>query len=593
MSIIEEIKQKSDIVEVIGQYVQLKKSGSKLKALCPFHTETSPSFFVYPDQQTWRCFGACNTGGDVFSFLMKKENVDFKGAMQILAERAGVQIPSKTSSPFEDQQRDILFEINHSAAQYFHNLLVNNPSADPARKYLQKRGVNDKSASDFLLGYSLQSWDALKNYLNERGFEDKDILSAGLLVESEKTSRKHDRFRHKIIFPIMDDKARVTGFGSRVLDDSTPKYINSPQTRIFDKSGSLYGIHLAKNAIRKADTAILVEGYMDVIISHQFGYSNVISPMGVAVTERQINQIKRLSRNVILALDPDSAGEEASLRCISYENTLDSEVKVITLPDGKDPDEVLLEDKTIWEQALEKAVPVIEYAIKYITGKLDMRKSSDKTEAINKILPILSEVKAAHRQYDYLTKLAMAVKIDEKVLEASLKRYQFDSKSKFLRPSAIQKATRIIRSNPLEEYLLSLLIQHPELKIDSNIQSDYFESSENKELFEYVKNNNAGNISENDIDTALKELYDQLAEKKLPATDVEKCYADCIMNLRRSYLLKLQKRHTELLSYIAETGEKNADLQKLEDLGLAISEELNKLEKLKSKLHGVILDEKR
>ena len=280
----------------------------------------------------------------------------------------------------------------------------------------------------------------------EKGFSEADLLDAGLLIKSEDKGRTHDRFRDHLMFPITDDRGRVTGFGARVLDPASegPKYINSPQTRIFDKSGSLYGIHLAKTAIRQQNLAVLVEGYMDVIMAHQYGFANVIAPMGVAITERQINQIKKLTRNIALALDPDAAGEEAAMRCIGYENALDTEVKVITLPAGQDPDEVIKEDSQNWQSAVEKAVPVIEYTINVITSKLDLKTSQGKTEAVNKILPIIAEVHAGPRQFQYLTKLSLAVGIEEKKLEAALSRYQIDRRARETRPQALQKATRTI-----------------------------------------------------------------------------------------------------------------------------------------------------
>src|ERR1035437_3845666 len=270
MGVIDDVKQKIDILEVIGQYVQLTKSGRTFRAPCPFHSEKKPSFFVYPEQQSWHCFGACHTGGDVFSFIMKEEGLDFGDALRALAEKTGVAIPSQAKSEAEDKARDIIFQINQAASQYFHNLLLNSPAAAKARQYLESRGVNEKSISDFQFGYSLPSWEALKLYLTEKGFGEADLINAGLLIRTEESGKTHDRFRDHIIFPIMDDRGRATGFGARVLDNSSPKYVNSPQTRIFDKSGSLYGIHLSRSFIREQNLAVLVEGYMDVIIAHQY-----------------------------------------------------------------------------------------------------------------------------------------------------------------------------------------------------------------------------------------------------------------------------------------------------------------------------------
>jgi DNA primase len=580
MGVIDEIKQKIDIAEVIGQYVKLTKSGRTLRAPCPFHSEKRPSFFVYPEQQSWHCFGACNTGGDVFSFIMKKEGIEFGDALRLLAEKTGVVIPSQAKIEAEDKARDKISQINQAAAQYFHNLLLSSQVAEKARKYLGERGLNTKSITDFQLGYSLPGWETLKLYLVEKGFAENELLEAGLLIRSEETGKTHDRFRDHIMYPIMDDRGRVSGFGARTLDPQYegPKYINSPQTRVFDKSGSLYGIHLAKPAIRQQNLAILVEGYMDVIIAHQYGFSNVIAPMGVAITERQINQIKKQTHNVALALDPDSAGEEAAMRCIEYENILDAEVKVITLPAGKDPDEVIKEDSQQWQTLVEKAIPVIEYTIKVITAKLDLKTTGGKTEAINRLLPIIAEVKAGTRQFDYLTKLSLAVGIEDKKLEAALGRFKIDRRAKETRPQAIQKATRPISSSPVEEYALVILLQHPEIKARcQDMIAEYFENSENRVIFDvWQQCADPAKIKES-LDLAIQEHFDMLISRNILGNEIEKRYADCVLRLRERFLRNLERKKAELFALEAETEERSAVLAKYEELGMNNKDELKQI----------------
>ncbi len=594
MSVIEEIKQKTDIVEIIGQYVQLSKSGRTYRAPCPFHSEKKPSFFVYPEQQTWHCFGACNTGGDVFSFIMKKEGLDFGEALRLLAEKTGVTIPSLAKTEAEDKARERMIQINQAAAQYYHNLLLNATEADEARNYLEKRGLTAKSFTDFQLGYSLSGWDSAKQYLLQRGYEEKELIEAGLVIQAEGTGKIRDRFRHHIMFPIMDDRGRVTGFGARVLDNTLPKYINSPQTRIFDKSGSLYGIHLAKSPIRQAGMAVLVEGYMDVIIAHQYGFTNVIAPMGVAITERQVSQIKKLTRSVALALDPDIAGEEAAMRCVGYENSLDTEVKVITLPEGKDPDEVIREQPGRWQTLVEKAIPVIEYSIKTITSRLDLKTTAGKTEALNKLLPVIAGVKAGTRQYDYLTRLSLAIGIDEKRLEAALGRFKSDRKVSETRSQALQKATRSISSSPLEEYTLSIILQHPEMKLKfTGLLLDYFENTENRAIFDkwqLIEDTAAIRYA---LDPVIQEHFDRLIARSLPGNSIEERFMDCMIRLKERYLRNMELKKAELLTLEAETGVKHADLSKLLELGSENSLELQKLEKIKTKSHGEVKDEKR
>jgi DNA primase len=587
MGVIDEIKQKIDIVEIIGQYVQLTKSGRTLRSPCPFHSEKKPSFFVYPEQQTWHCFGACNTGGDVFSFIMKKEGLDFADALRLLAEKSGVNIPSPVKAEAEDKARDNILSANLAASQYYHNLLINTQAGVRALNYLKGRGITDNTITSFQLGYSLAGWESLKQYLAEKGFGESDLLEAGLIIRSEDSERTHDRFRDHIMFPIMDERGRISGFGARVLEpaaEKQPKYINSPQTRVFDKSGSLYGIHLAKSAIRQENMAVLVEGYMDVIIAHQYGMANVIAPMGVAITERQIGQIKKLTRNIALALDPDAAGEEAAMRCVEYENSLDTEVKVITLPDGKDPDEVIKADPGSWKSLVEKALPVIDFTIDFITAKLDMKSTRGKTEAVNRLLPIIAGVAAGTRQNHYLTKLALAVGIDVQKLEPMLGRIKPDRKARETRSQAVQKATRSLSSNPLEEYALAILLQRPEIKSRSgDLLVDYFENSENRVIFEkWQKSDDPAGIKDS-LDPVIREHVDSLTARNLPGEDIESRYTDCVLRLRERFLRSLKRRQEEILSLEAESGNRDSVLAKLQEQGTQVDEELKKIFNMRAK----------
>jgi DNA primase len=583
MGIIDEVKQKADIVEIIGQYVTLTKSGRTMRAPCPFHSEKKPSFFVYPEQQSWHCFGACNTGGDVFSFIMKKEGLDFADTLRLLAEKTGVVIPSHARSEAEEQTRDKIYEINQSAAQYYHNLLLKNSAAEKARNYLKSRGLNEKVFTDFQLGYSLPAWESLKLYMLEKGFQEAELLDAGLLIKTEASGKTHDRFRDHIMFPIMDERGRTTGFGARVLDDSSPKYINSPQTRIFDKSGSLYGIHLARTAIRQQDLAVLVEGYMDVIVAHQYGCANVVAPMGVAINDKQINYIKKITRNVSLALDPDTAGEDAAMRCVIFENTLDADIKVITLPAGQDPDEVIKADLKVWQQQVEKALPVIDFTIKVIAAKLDMKSSHGKTELVNKILPIIADVKAGPRQYRYLTSLSLATGIEDRKLEAALASYKTDRKVKAPRPAAMIKATRTLSSNPVEEYILTIMLKHPEMKAKfEGVSGDYFENSENRAVFEICQSA-TGPAATESLDPVIREHLDLLLQREVHGEDLEARVTDCGLRLRERYLRSLKRRQEAALSLEAEAGDQAAVLTKIQELGTIIDQELSKIFTIRAK----------
>ena len=577
MSVIDEVKHGTDIVAVIAQYTTLSKAGRTLRALCPFHSEKHPSFFVYPEQQSWHCFGACSTGGDVFSFLMKKENIDFGEALRLLAQRAGVTIPSKLGNGHEKGKRERLYQVNEAATQYFHSQLLSSPLAEKARQYLTNRAVMDKAVTDFQLGFSPNSWETLKRHLSKMGYTNDELLDAALITVSA-DGKAHDRFRGRLMFPIRDDRGHTTGFGTRVLDDSSPKYINSPQTSIFDKSASLYGINLAASAIRQLNQAVIVEGYFDVIIAHQYGFVNVVASMGTAITEKQVNILKRLTGNLVLALDADSAGEEAMLRCVNYENTLDSELKVILLPEGKDPDDVIKENTSAWQELAGKATPVIDYTFDINAAKLDLTTASDKSLAARRLLPIIAEIKDMVRQSHYLQKLASLINVSGRNLEAELRKINAAqgkrlSKREILTPRPISKS---LLSNPLEEYCLTLLLRCPELKEQSeSLLPEYFGNSENREIFLAWQQVNP-DISQlrDKLDDSIREHFEAIVNKDIPVGQIEQKYIDCILNLRKRFLQNLEIKRAEVLLSERELGGTAAELAKQEEQGIEVKTRL-------------------
>ena len=583
MSVIDEVKQRTDIVEVVGQYLPLKKAGRNFTALCPFHTEKTPSFIVSPERQSWHCFGACNTGGDAFAFIMRKESIEFGEALRLLADKAGVKIPSSFEPEAGKDERERLYQVNKAAAQYFHNLLLNSPAGKKARSYSANRGFSPETIADFKLGFSLDSWDAFKQYLVERGYAENELVTAGLIAETD-DGKTHDRFRNKLMFPILDGRKHIIGFGARVLDDSLPKYINSPQTPIFDKSGSLYGINSAQAAIREQDMAVIVEGYMDVITAHQNGFKNVVASMGTSVTEKQVSALKRLTRNITFALDADAAGEEAMLRGVGYENTLDAEVKVIILPSGEDPDDVIKQDATAWQRLLGEALPVVDYTFDMVASKLDLTTARDKSQVVDKLLPIIAEIKNPIRQAHYLQKLARLINVPEHSLETALSRMRPSHSRRPTRRSEEPKQRMVAQvphpflSNPVEEYCLALLLQHLELKTRSHeLSPEYFESSENREIFlAYRQGEDVKSIKEK-LDTAIWERLDTLLDKGLPSNQIEQKYANCVLNLRKIYLQNLEAKKSDLLALEAETGGTAAELAKLEEQGIEASAQLREV----------------
>lgn len=575
MSVIDEVKQRTDIVELINQYTTLAKSGRNFRALCPFHSEKRPSFFVYPEQQSWHCFGACNTGGDIFSFVMKKENMDFGEALRFLAQKAGVTIPSRYEPDAGKDEREKLYQINEAASQYFHNLLLNSPAGEKARNYLDSRGFTPATISNFQLGFSLNSWEALTEYLREKGYSENELLEAGLIVTTD-DGKTHDRFRNKLMFPIYDARGHVIGFGARVLDDSLPKYINSPQTSVFDKSGTLYGLNIALPAIRQQSLAVIVEGYMDVITAHQNGFINVVASMGTSITEKQVNTLKR--QNIVLALDADTAGEEAMLRCVGYENALNVEIKVIILPEGKDPDDVIKEDTGIWQSLLGEALPVIDYTFNMVLAKLDLTTARDKSLATESLFPIIYGTKNEVQLDHYMTKLSRLIKTDRRNLDAAFAAYRAKKKTKKMAEASPTPVRNTLRSSPVEEYCLALLIQHPELKVVSGeVLPEYFENSENREIFTVWQQADDQSSLKDSLDTALWEHLDTVLSKNIPANQIEQRYADCVLNMRKKYLQNLELRKAEVLAIEEELGGTAAGLAKLQEQGTEIAVQLGEV----------------
>jgi len=585
MSAISEVKQRIDIVEVVSEYVTLQKAGRNFKGLCPFHSEKHSSFFVFPEQQTWHCFGACGIGGDVFSFLMKKEEIDFGEALRRLAQRAGVTLSSaEAPAKAEDEKKEKLFQINEAAAAYYHHLLLATKAGEAARSYLDKRKVTPETIKEFRLGFSPDGWEALKKYLMSKGYEEKELVEAGLTIERENGS-SYDRFRNRLMFPICDTQGRVIGFGARALDDSLPKYINSPQTSIFDKSSSLYGIDKAISHIRKKNLVIIVEGYMDVLLPHQHGWQNVVASMGTSMTEKQIGIIKRLTKNISLALDADTAGEEATLRGVEVlAPFLDkAEVKVVALPQGKDPDEVVKENPALWQNLVEQALSILDFAFEAVISKVDINKAKDKSLAAQKLLPLISGIKDPIWQTHYVQKLARLLKLNEPDLVASMRKLQ-TNKRRYQSPETIKqsRSAHPLASSSVEEYCLALLLQYPELRqAAQELTPNHFEGTENQEIFIRWQLSPDTSTLEKELDANLLEHLNYLLNTpiiterndKAPELDL----SNCILRLQENLLRNLEAKKQVLLDIERGNGGVNAELAKLEEEGINSSQRLKEI----------------
>lgn len=435
MSVTDEVKQRIDIVEFIGRYTPLKRSGATYKGLCPFHGERTPSFIVFPHTGTWRCFGACGIGGDVFTFLMQKENVDFREALQMLAREVGVDLEAAEGREAAGQ-RATLYTVNDVAATYFQEVLRHHPAAAAARAYLAGRGLDEETCERFRLGFALESWSSLRDHLSERGYSLAQQLDAGLVKQNETRDRTYDAFRNRVMIPIADRQGRIIGFGGRVMDKSEPKYLNTAETSLFHKSRVIYGLDLAGPAIRSANQVVIVEGYMDVIAAHQHGFANVVACMGTSLTAEQLQQLQRYTNHFVLALDADAAGQQATIRGLNQarqalgrvqkptvtasgirmEARLSAQLSICAMPDGQDPDDVIRRQPEQWRQLVAAAQPLVDFYFDSIARQYDLATVQGKGQAVAELAPLIAELHDEIEQQHYVDQLSRWVRIDEQTI---------------------------------------------------------------------------------------------------------------------------------------------------------------------------------
>lgn len=562
MNEIEEIKARLDLVDVVSSYVPLQKSGRTFKANCPFHSEKTPSFIVNPDRQSWHCFGACGTGGDVISFVMKREGMDFPEALRLLADRAGVRLPERQVSEAQERERQKLYSANEAAAEWFSVSMAAKPGA-PARSYLERRGIDDGTASAFRLGFSPPLWEGLRTHLTGLGFTDRDLLDAGLLTQGD--SSPHDRFRNRLMFPVSDIKGRIIGFGARALDDSLPKYLNTAQTALFDKSGTLYALDRAQEAIRGEGRAVIVEGYMDVIAAHQFGFANVVAQMGTALTERQVRILRRLTTNVVLALDADAAGTAAAVRghdvvrgsgarpdegdlgltqvnwraLVSQQERSTVNLLVAVLPPGMDPDDVVRESPETWRRTIEQAQPVLDFRLDTAAASRDLADPRQRSELVSEFGPLLSALTDPVVRAHYIQRLSRLAQIGEAELAATLSRR---GERAGTGPSTAQRVSgATLPGSAKEDFLLALLLRYPSLqesgaKMDVNL----LWQGEARQLFEIWSKIPEPAALADVLPAELLPYFERLVQWNLPFQDrpeAEAALVQCKQDLERRKLL--------------------------------------------------------
>ena len=475
MSLTEEIKNKVTVLDLVSEFVDLKKQGRLFKSVCPFHSENTPSFIVDPDKNMWRCFGACSTGGDVISFIMKKDSISFLDSLNFLKNKLGITTENFNSQKFKEIEE--IKKINMLSAEFFKTSLFST-SGENVRNYLKNRGISKQSAIDFDLGYNPPG-NKLSDYINNKGYS-LDSLSKYGLVSKSKGESFYDFFSDRLIFPIKDQKKEILGFGGRILNDQVPKYINTKKNLAFDKGAVLYGIDQSVEYIRDNDECVLVEGYTDVIIAHQYGYKNVVASMGTAITTQQASKIADISNNAIIALDADQAGTEATLNALDKSWGIFASsnkdhptgitnksvrknfiLKVVELPDETDPDSFIRKDSKAWKTIIDDAKPIIEYLIKLLAVRFDSSTPEGKELIEDTVRPFISNERNPYIQDQYISMLSSELDVSEQRIRAGFdnkSRIYFDSKNNFNNTNFTHNGkTRLLL---LTEHLVSLIISN-------------------------------------------------------------------------------------------------------------------------------------
>ncbi len=572
--IIEEVRQTNDIVDIISQYMHLKRSGRNYFGLCPFHNEKSPSFSVSPDKQIFHCFG-CGVGGNIFTFLTKIEGINFIEAVQMLAERANIQLPTieNKGDIAKEELKAKVYKVNEYAANYYHKNLYK-PESKIAQEYIKKRALTNETLKSYKIGFS-GKFDELYKQLKKEGFEEKEILESGLVNKND-NGTYIDRYRNRLMFPICDVRGKVIAFGGRVLDDSKPKYINSPENIVYSKGRHLFGLNVAK----KGDTKklLIVEGYMDVISLHQRGITNVVASLGTALTQQQGWLLRKNSEQIILSFDSDEAGQTAKMRAIDIMQNMGCDIRILQMEGAKDPDEYIIKYGNIrFQNLVEKALSVIEFKVKLLKKDLDLNNTSDKIKFLNQIAKLISKIDNTIEKEIYIEKIAKTYDISKEAIYAEVNKLSY---SKTNGEKVLEKAKPIIKHQNIEEIIPETIIKRENTVlaillmgdlniyqvIKYNIKIEDFKEKINqkiaKKLYEEFEKGNSNingildNLSEeeqNHITMIMADDYE--------LTDIEKAIDDIIQNYQKE---KLNQRKFNILGELEKDDINIEEKKKLE-----------------------------
>ena len=569
LSPVEEIKSRLDIVEFIQGYVRLQKAGVNFRANCPFHGEKTPSFYVTPSRQIWHCFG-CGKGGDVFQFLMDIEGQDFPEALKVLATRAGVELTRE--DPRIRSERNRLYDINEEAAKIFQTCFAALPQA---KEYAAKRGLTAETVEKFRIGFAPQSWDFLLSALMKKGFTKDEAERAGLAIKNQEKASHYDRFRSRIMFPITDSAGRVIGFGGRIVDffpdgkapasssDRTEaKYINTPQTMIYDKSAVLYAFDKAKHEIRTQDKVVLVEGYMDTVMSHQAGVTNTVAVSGTALTSRQLQMLKRLCNTMICSFDTDAAGESATRRSLALASEFDFERKVAHIHTGKDPADAVLENPKLWAEAVENAKPVVDFYMDKAFTDYSPATADGKKAIAAMVLPFVADLFDAIQRDHWIKELAAKLDVGEASIRAELERRRGAEApiSQNTQPRTVSDLPLHVsgRRERLEEKFLTLFAMiPPELRIRETASHHIvFRSAENQNIFAMITAGSKESPSEGMQDLEMFTFKSEILVKDIKDTTEE--FLICKRELEKECVKESLREHQQKIIQQEKEGNQEA-----------------------------------
>lgn len=564
---VEEIKNRLDVVEVIGSYIKLQKAGANYRAVCPFHSEKKPSFFVSPVRQIWHCFG-CSSGGDIFKFVMQIEGVEFGDALRMLAQKAGVELKRESAeSTVLKTERQRLYEICETSTRFFEKQLEESLVGKEAKKYLLDRGITEESIKKWRLGYSPDTWQGLSDFLNSQNYKKEEIEKSGLTVKNDQ-GRYYDRFRGRIIFPVFDLNSQIVGYGGRVFKkkdkEEIAKYVNTPNTVLYDKSRILYGLDRAKVAIRKESKCVLVEGYTDTILSHQAGVENVVSVSGTALTPYQLKILKRYTENLLIGFDMDIAGDTATKRGIDLAINQGFNVKVITMPEGKDPADVISENPEDWKKIIEQDKSILDFYFETTFAKFDKKTLEGKKQISKNLMLVIKKIPNQIEQSFWIQKLASGLEVKEDDIIKELAKVRVEEDVYGLEPEEIANLPQKSRKELLEERLMVMILKFPKnINIIKETDICFLSSRTVAILNEFKKDQNI----------SLKDLPQELADYSnllLLEAEVEEITEKDALLEAEICLKEIQSMETrnklEKISLEIKKAEEEKDSKKIEEL---------------------------